>query len=89
MISFVEEHLSPYLCGFREVYSTQICWIVMIEQWKKALDNRDITGGVLTDLSKAFECVNHDLLIAKLDAYGLDRNALKLIHSCLSDRELK
>ena len=39
------------------------------------------------DLSKAFECVNHDLLIIKLDACGLDRNALKLVHSYLSDRK--
>ena len=54
---------------------------------EKALDNRDIAGGVLTDLSKAFECVNHDLLIAKLDAYGFDKNALKFIHSYLSDRK--
>ena len=68
MVSFVEEHISPYLCGFREGNSTQICLIVMIEHWKKALDNRDIADGFLTDLSKAFECVNQCLLIAKLDA---------------------
>ena len=87
MISFAEEHLSPYLCGFRKGYTTEICLIVMIEQWEKALDNRHIAGGVLTDLSKAFECVNHDLLIAKLEAYGLDINVLNLIHSYLSDRK--
>ena len=87
MLSFVINHLSPYICGFRKGYSTQICLIVMIEQWEKALDNRDIAGDVLTDLSKAFECVNHDLLIARLDAYDFDRNALKLIHSYLSDRK--
>ena len=42
---------------------------------------------ILTDLSKAFDCINHELLIAKLDAYGFDKNALKFIHSYLTGRK--
>ena len=56
------------------------CYVRNIE---KALDNKKVTGGVLTDLSKAFDCINHDLLIATLDAYGFDEGALKFIHSYL------
>ena len=65
--------LSPYLCGFRKGYSTQQCLIIMIERWKKALDEHDIAGAVLTDLSNAFDSINHDLLIAKLKVFGFDR----------------
>ena len=79
--------LSPFLCGFRKGYSTQHCLIVMIERWRKALDNSKLAGALLTDLSKAFDCLNHELLIAKLEAYGLDHDALTYIYSYLSDRK--
>ena len=42
---------------------------------------------MLTDLSKAFDCLNHELLVAKLNAYGFTLPALKLVHDYLSDRE--
>ena len=45
-----------------------------------------IVGTVLMDLSKAYDCILHDLLIAKLEAYGLDRNSLKLMYSYLTGR---
>ena len=44
-------------------------------------------GALLTDLSKAFDCLNHDLLIAKLNAYGFSLPALRLIHDYLSSRK--
>ena len=78
--------LSPYLCGYRKGYSTQYALILLIERWKKMLDSKGFAGAMLMDLSKAFDTLNHELLIAKLDAYGFDKKALKLVHSYLSNR---
>ena len=58
----------------------------MIEKWKKSLDEKGIAGVVLMDLSKAFDTINHALLIAKLAAYGFDENALSVLFNYLSDR---
>ena len=58
----------------------------MLEKWKTQLDKKGYAGAVLMDLSKAFDCINHELLIAKLAAYGLSDNALRLIHNYLSER---
>ena len=56
----------------------------LIESWKSALDNRKIIAALSMDLSKAFDCLQHDLIIDKLLAYGFDMQALKLIYSYLS-----
>ena len=48
---------------------------------KKALDNKGSGGAVLMDLYTAFDTINHDLLIAKLHAYGFDKNSLTLLLS--------
>ena len=58
----------------------------MIEKMKIARDKKEFCAAILTDLWKAFDCICHDLLISKLNAYGFDRNALKLIYDYLSDR---
>ena len=76
---------SKYICGFRKGHSTQHCLLFMLENLRKALDKRLKTGILLTDLSKAFDSISHDLLIAKLHAYGFCRNVLTLIY--LSDRK--
>ena len=58
----------------------------MIEKMKISRDNKQFCAAILTDLSKAFDCIPYYLLIAKLNAYGFDQVALKLIHSNLCDR---
>ena len=87
IFEYIEQYLSPYLCGFRKHYNTQNCLMVMIEKWKKALDKKEKAGAVLTDLSKAFDSLNHRLLIAKLHAYGFNENSLRLIYNYLTFRK--
>ena len=77
--------LSKFQCGFRRGYGPQHRLLLMIDKWKKAVDNNKIFGAVLTDLSKAFDCICHDLLITKLNAYGLSLPALKLIKDYLQN----
>ena len=83
----MDKYLSPYLCGFRKGYSAQYCLMIMLERWNKALDNKKIAGAILTDLSKAFDCLHHGLLIAKLEAYGTDHISLGYIYSYISGRK--
>ena len=59
-------------------YSLQYCLLLMIDKWKKVVDNK-ILGALLTDLSKAFDCICHDLLVAKFNAYGPSFTAIKTI----------
>ena len=63
------------------------CLLAMLEKWKNAVDTEKIFGALLTDLSKAFDSLSHDLLITKLNAYGFSLPALKLVHSYLSNRK--
>ena len=69
---YMDGKLSMYQCGFRKGMSAQNCLLFMIEKWRKYLDNKGKTGVLLADLSKAFDCLNHELLIAKLSEYGFD-----------------
>ena len=80
MFLYIETFLSPYLFGYRKGHSTQQCLLVMVEMWRKTIDSKKVAGAILTDLSKAFHCLSHDLLIAKLDAYGFGKSALKFIY---------
>ena len=79
--------LSKFQCGFRKGYNLQHCLLLMIDKWKKAVDNNKVFGALLTDLSKAFDCICHDLLVAKLNAYGLSLPALKMIQDYLQNRK--
>ena len=58
----------------------------MTEKSKEAINRRDKFGAFLTDLSKAFECINHPLLIAKIDSYGVPPMLTKIIFSYLNNR---
>ena len=84
--SFMEKRLSNLLCGFRSKFGTQHALFRLIQQWESCLDKSGKIGAILMDLSKAFDSLPHDLLIAKLAAYGFGKSALKLIKSYLSNR---
>ena len=81
---FLENKLSNLFSAFRKGYSTQDALLRVIESWRKCLDASGIVGIMLMDLLKAYDCIRHDLLIDKLEAYGLDRNSLKRIYSYLT-----
>ena len=79
--------MSIYLCGFRKGYSTQYALMKLIEKCREFLDKNGHAGALLMDLSKAFDCLDHDLLIAKLHAYGFSRSALEVVYSYLNERK--
>ena len=83
----MDKFLSKYQCGFRKGYNAQHCLLAMIEKWKKAVDNGNVFGALLTDLSKAFDCLPHDLIIAKLNSYDFNLTALNLIHNYLTKQK--
>ena len=55
----------------------------VLENWKKNLGNNKIVGAVFMDLSKAFDCIHHDLFIAKMEAYGFSVDFLTFLYSYL------
>ena len=79
--------LSPEQCGFRKGYSAQHCLMVTLENFKESRDKGEEFGDFFTDLSKAFNCIDHNLLITKLSWYVATPVSLKLIFSCLSNRK--
>ena len=82
---FLDKTLSIFIAAYRTVYSTQHVLIKLVEEWKSKLDNNFTVGSDLMDLSKVFDCIPHDLIIAKLHAYGFDENALVLVYSYLKN----
>ena len=74
---FMKDKLSNILTRFRKGHSAQHALIIMIEKWKRALDENMKVGAIFMDLSKAFDTLNHRLLLAKLKTYGLQLTALK------------
>ena len=80
MYTQIYEYLNEILlnsqCGFRQGYSAQHCLLILGEKWRQCLENGRVSGILLTGLSKAFDCILRDLLIAKLAAYGFDCNSL-------------
>ena len=67
---------SPHLCEFRSRYSTQHALSNLLFNWQNCLDKSGVVGTILIDLSKAFDCLPHDLIEAKLHIYGLDHDNL-------------
>ena len=85
--AYLANILSKNQCGFRKGYSSQHYLVAMIEKRKKSLDSKGSFGALLTDISKAFDCIPHELMIAKLDAYGFDLKVLLLVFNYLRNRK--
>ena len=63
ILKYIDRHLSAHLCGYRKRCSTQTALISKLEKWKLSIDKKDFAGGVLMDLSKSFDTINHQLLL--------------------------
>ena len=88
LISFLETH-KILICnqfGFRRSHSSYMALMVMINEITRALENGEHVVGIFLDFSKAFDTVNHDVLLNKLNHYGVRGNALEWFTSYLSDR---
>ena len=87
LMQHLDNTLSVFIGAYRQAYGTQHVLIRLIEDWRYHLDNDFLVGAILMDLSKAFDSIPHDLLIAKLHAYGFDEDALVLTYSYLKRRK--
>ena len=87
MLPFIKPKLSNLLCGFSEGYSTQYALLRLVETCKQCLDSSGVMRMMLTDLSKAYDCLPYDLPVAKLRAYGFGLFSLKIICSYLTSRK--
>ena len=79
----MQNKFSKHLTGFRKNHSTQNASLVMSEKWKTILNKKLRVGALFMDLSKAFDTLDHSLLLAKLSVYGFDNNCLSFIRSYL------
>ena len=91
MCTFSNNIFSNSQCSFRKGYSTQHCLLVMLETCKRSVDKGKVFRALLTDLSKAFDCLGYELLTRNLNAYDFSLPALRLINDYLSkeNREQK
>ena len=82
---YFEEIISKFWWGFRKTFCAQYCLLLMLKNWKRVVDDNKVFGAFLISLSKAFDCISQDLLIAKLSAYGPSLSTLKLVHNYLQN----
>ena len=87
LYEYAETFLNKLLCGFHKAHSTQHALFRLLQKWQKELDSSGIVGTILMDLSKTYDCLPPDLILAKLEADGLHMNSLRLIFDYLSSRK--
>ena len=89
MYEFLQEHniLFQNQFGFRKNNSTTLALIEITEKIKETIDNKKYGCGIFIDLRKAYDIVNHDILLKKLEHYGIRGNALKWFRSYLTNRK--
>ena len=85
IFEYIDKHLSSHLCVYGKGYSTQTALISMLEKRKLSIDSKGFAGGLLIDLSKAFDTINHQLLLTKSHANGFSEQVLIIICSYLSN----
>ena len=89
LFGYFLDKFHEFLSAFRKRYSCQSLLLKAVDDWKYALDQNLKTGVVFMDLSKAFDCLPHSLLIAKLHAYGVDWSACEFLADYLLSLRLQ
>ena len=86
--SYLQENniLHPMQFGFRPGHTTQDVLVSMVDEWRKALDEDKLVGSIMLDLSKAFDSVNHMILLQKLEHYGVRGEERKWFEGYLDGR---
>ena len=87
MDEFCGSILSNYVSSYRKCYSCETALLRLTEDWRKIQDNGELVAVVAMDLSKAFDMIQHDLLLAKLSAYGIEEKSCALLRHYLSGRQ--
>ena len=82
-----ENIVHTFLCAFRKGHGCQTTLLRLLEDWKTALDKNQYVAAILMDLSKAFDCLPHDILLCKLSAYGLSPKSVELLRNYLTGRK--
>ncbi|XP_065645367.1 uncharacterized protein LOC136075859 [Hydra vulgaris] len=79
ILIFIEPRFDKLLCGFRRCYNTQHALFSLHNKWHDCFNNGGVVGSILLDLTKAYDYIPHDLLIAKLDADDFSKESLNLL----------
>ena len=87
LVEKMNDQFLPFVAAYREIYNTQHVLIRPLEEWRLYLDKNYFVKAVMADLSEAFDCILHNLLIAKLEAYGFDNYRICYVSSYLKNRK--
>ena len=87
IVNSMSSYSSLYVSAYKKGCNSLHVLIRLLKEWRQHLDNNEVVESVFMDLSNTFDCVPHDLLIAKLAAHSVDENLLMYIYSYLSNRK--
>ena len=85
--AYTESFLNHILCDFRKAHSTVHTLFKLLQSQQKEQDNRGFLGTIPKDLSKAYDCLSHELLIAKLNFYGKENGSLQLLLDYITNQK--
>ena len=84
---YMDTFLDKRLCRFRKAHSTQHVLFKLLQRWQNELDHSGLVGTIPMDLLEAYDCLPHDLIIAKFEACGLSKSSLSLLLDYLTSRK--
>ncbi len=87
LTTFTNIILDDRISAYRKGYSCQYALLKFVEEWRKTLDNQEVPAALLMDLSKAFDAMPPDILVAKLYAYGMSQETVTLLASYLRNQK--